>query len=61
MWFLYSRKKEARELAARREARRRRLQASGQEEEFKRLMEMRKARDSLPRFMGEDNMYETDD
>lgn len=61
MWFLYSRKKEARELAARREARRRRLQASGQEEEFKRLMEMRKARDSLPRFMEEDNMYETDE
>lgn len=61
IWFLYSRKKEARELAARREARRRRLQASGQEAEFERLMEMRRARDSLPRFIEQDNMHKTDE
>lgn len=60
VWVLYSRKKEARELAARREARRRRLQASGQEAEFQRLMEMRRARDSLPRFIEPDDMKKSD-
>lgn len=45
-WVLYSRRKEARELAARREARRRRLKAHGDEEEFARLLEMRKAREA---------------
>lgn len=56
VWFLYSRKKEARELAARREARRRRLQASGQEEEFQRLMDMRRARDFPPRSAAPDDV-----
>ena len=47
-WILYSRKKEARELAARREARRRRLKAHGDEAEFERLLEMRKSREANP-------------
>lgn len=44
-WIFWSRRREARELAARRAARRRRLQAHGDEEEFARLLEMRKARE----------------
>ncbi|NBH72025.1 D-alanyl-D-alanine carboxypeptidase [Clostridiaceae bacterium] len=47
-WVLYSRRKEARELAARREARRRRLKAHGDEDEFERLLEMRKSREISP-------------
>ena len=45
-WILYSRRKEAKELAARREARRRRLQAYGDEKEFQRLLEMRKSKNT---------------
>lgn len=37
-WFIYSKKKEAKALAKRRERRRQRLQRSGDEEEFERLL-----------------------
>ena len=37
-WLIYSKKKEARALAERRERRRQRLQRSGDEEEFERLL-----------------------
>lgn len=45
-WLTYSRKKEAKELARRRELRRQRLRASGDESEFERLLELRKAKDN---------------
>lgn len=45
-WLGYSRRKEAQELAARRELRRRRLQARGEEEEFERLMALRKMKEA---------------
>lgn len=46
IWMIYSRRKEAQELAARRELRRRRLQAHGEEAEFERLMELRKMKEA---------------
>lgn len=49
LWVFFSRRKEARDLAARREARRRRLQAAGDEAEFERLMEIRRAKDAMAR------------
>ncbi|MCI8661639.1 MAG: D-alanyl-D-alanine carboxypeptidase [Lachnospiraceae bacterium] len=48
-WMFYSQRKEAQELAARRELRRRRLQAHGEEAEFERLMAMRKNRETIQR------------
>ena len=47
-WIAYSRRKEARDLARRREMRRRRLRASGEEAEFERLMELRRKRGDPP-------------
>lgn len=46
IWMIYSRKKEAQELAARRALRRRRLQAHGEEAEFQRLMALRKMKEA---------------
>lgn len=44
--IIYSRNKEAKELAARREARRRRLQAQGDTAEFERLLELKRAKEN---------------
>ena len=58
IWVFYSKRKEARDLAARREARRRRLQASGEEAEFQRLMEIRRNKDAIARQKRNDSSKE---
>lgn len=58
IWVFYSKRKEARDLAARREARRRRLQASGEEAEFQRLMEIRRNKDAIAKQKRNDSSKE---